>query len=225
MIGERSLAAFSQGKAQPVDQLLIKPIASAALADTRSFLRAASRGRHSETDAWFEADDTARFILDTSGRVLRTNAKARALADCGMVGSRGVFICAAHRSRAELDALLRGLADGSRESGRILFRAGDDEWCILDLMTTPEAPNRVFATARPVKPLDVARITALGAVFGLTRAETAVLLHLTAGATPKDIGRKLEMSIHTVRAHLRSICMRMGVKGINGALRLSFQMS
>ncbi|MBD7940057.1 helix-turn-helix transcriptional regulator [Brevundimonas guildfordensis] len=142
-----------------------------------------------------------------------------------MVGSRGLFICAAHRSRAELDGLLRDLAHGNRTCGRILFRTGDDEWCILDLMTTPKAPCRVFATAQPVKPLDVAKITALGAVFGLTRAETAVLLQLTAGATPKDIGRKLDMSIHTVRAHLRSICMRMGVKGINGALRLSFQMS
>ncbi|HBV12884.1 MAG TPA: hypothetical protein DEB60_07135, partial [Brevundimonas sp.] len=71
-----------------------------------------------EADAWFEADDTARFILDTEGRVLRTNAKARALADCGMVGSRGLFICAAHRSRAELDALLRDLAHGNRTNGR-----------------------------------------------------------------------------------------------------------
>ena len=28
-----------------------------------------------------------------------------------------------------------------------------------------------------------------------------------------------------VRAHLRAICMRMGVKGITGALRLTFQLT
>lgn len=224
MMGEQTTTTLGSDTASPVDGLLISRPAT-TFADMRTFYSPSAPRDLPEADAWFEADDTARFILDTEGRVLRTNAKARALADCGMVGSRGLFICAAHRSRAELDALLRDLAHGNRTSGRILFRTGDDEWCILDLMTTPEAPCRVFATAQPVKPLDLAKITALGAVFGLTRAETAVLLHLTAGTTPKDIGRKLDMSIHTVRAHLRSICMRMGVRGINGALRLSFQMS
>lgn len=224
MMGEQDTTALGSEATSPVDGLLISRSAT-AFADMRSFAPPSAPRNPSDADAWFEADDTARFILDADGRVLRTNARARALADCGMVGSRGLFICAAHRSRAELDALLRDLAHGHRTSGRILFRTGDDEWCILDLMTTPDAPHRVFATARPVKPLDLAKITALGAVFGLTRAETAVLLQLTAGATPKDIGRKLDMSIHTVRAHLRSICMRMGVRGINGALRLSFQMS
>lgn len=224
MMGEQTTTTHEPGKSRPVDGLLISRPAT-AFADVRSFHPSAATRDLPEIDAWFEADDTARFILDAEGRVLRTNAKARALAECGMVGSRGLFICAAHRSRAELDALLRDMAHGNRTRGRILFRTGDDEWCILDLMTTPEAPCRVFATAQPVKPLDMAKITALGAVFGLTRAETAVLLQLTAGATPKDIGRKLDMSVHTVRAHLRSICMRMGVRGINGALRLSFQMS
>ncbi|QCQ99991.1 hypothetical protein E7T10_01000 [Brevundimonas sp. SGAir0440] len=64
----------------------------------------------------------------------------------------------------------------------------------------------------------------LRAIFGLTRAELLVLSHLTQGEAPKDISRKMDMSIHTVRAHLRAICMRMGVKGITGALRLSFQL-
>ena len=50
----------------------------------------------------------------------------------------------------------------------------------------------------------------LRAIFGLTRAELLVLSHLTQGEAPKDIGRKMDMSIHTVRAHLRAICMRMG---------------
>lgn len=205
--------------------LLIRSRPSDRYFEAPTFLRASAPQRHLDTDTWFEADDTARFILDATGRVLRANAKARALAECGVVGSRGVFICSAHRCRADLDALLSSLISGRQRQGRILFRAGDDEWCILDLMVGGETPDRVFATARPVKPLDGSKVAALGAVFGLTRAETSVLVHLTSGETPKDIGRKLEMSIHTVRAHLRSICMRMGVKGINGALRLSFQMS
>lgn len=196
--------------------------------ESRAFAKPLNNGasrQGGEADAWFENDECARFILDLNGRVVRSNASARDLAACGMVGSGGVFICSNHRSRGELDQLLKRLADGRQKQGRILFRAGDDAWCILDLMTAPGAPNRVFAAARPVKPVDLEKIETMCSVFGLTRAETSVLLHLTHGEAPKDIGRVLDMSIHTVRSHLRSICLRMGVKGITGALRFSLQMT
>lgn len=181
--------------------------------------------RFSEAEIWFENDETARFVLDMSGRILASNAEARALAACGMVGSGGVFICSSHRNRQELDMLLQRLGDENEKAGRILFRAGDDAWCILDIITAREAPGRAFASVRPVKPLDEDKVAAVGAVFGLTRVEKSVLVRLTSGEAPKDISRKLEMSIHTVRSHLRSICMRMGVRGINGVLRLSFLMA
>jgi DNA-binding CsgD family transcriptional regulator len=200
----------------------------APFVERRSFVRPLSirsSPRFSEAEAWFENDETARFVLDMSGRVLTSNAAARALAACGMLGSGGVFICSSHRNRAELDLLLTRLSEGREKTGRILFRAGDDAWCILDLITAIETPGRVFATVRPVKPLDEEKLAAVGCVFGLTRMEKSVLLLLASGEAPKEISRRLDMSIHTVRSHLRSICMRMGVKGINGALRLSFMMT
>lgn len=178
-----------------------------------------------EAAAWFDNDPVARFVLAMDGRILRSNQKARCLVAAGLLGSGGLFICSSHRNRAELDVLLARLSEGRRSEGRILFRAGDDAWCLLDLITIPEVPDRVFAAVQPARPLDAERIEPLRAVFGLTRAETSVLTHLTSGDAPKEIGRKLDMSIHTVRAHLRAICMRMGVKGINGVLRLSFQLT
>lgn len=199
-----------------------------APSERRSFARppiTRSIPRFSEAEVWFENDETARFVLDLNGRVLSSNAAARALAACGMLGSGGVFICSSHRNRLELDMLLQRLADEREKAGRILFRAGDDAWCILDIVTAPEAPNRAFASVRPVKPLDEGKVAAVGGVFGLTRVEKSVLVRLTSGEAPKDISRKMDMSIHTVRSHLRSICMRMGVKGINGVLRLSFLMA
>lgn len=175
--------------------------------------------------AWFEHDSVPRFVLDPRGRILRSNARARALAASGVIGSGEMFICPTHRHRPEFDVLLKRLAEGRQTSGRILFRAGDDAWCLLDLAVLPGVENRVFASASQARPLTAERIEPLRAVFGLTRAETSVLSHLTSGDAPKDIGRKMDMSIHTVRAHLRAICMRMGVRGINGALRLSFQLT
>lgn len=204
------------------------PHGVAAGVERRSFARPLSvhsGPRFSEAEAWFENDDTARCVLDLNGRVLSSNAAARALAACGMLGSGGVFICSAHRNRADLDVLLRRLAEGREKSGRILFRAGDDAWCILDLVTAVETPGRVFAAVRPVKPLEEEKLAAVGCVFGLTRMEMSVLTLLAGGEAPKEISRRLDISVHTVRSHLRSICMRMGVKGINGALRLSFLMT
>lgn len=180
---------------------------------------------HAEAQAWFEDDLVARFVLDFEGRVLRANRCGRELSRSGRVGAGGLFMCATHRSRPELDQMLARLRQGRQTDGRMLFRAGDDDWCVLKLLTTPGAPDRVFAAVCPIKPIPAERIEMLQAVFGLTRSETAVLVHLTGGEAPKEIGRQLDMSVHTVRAHLRSLCMRMGVKGINGALRLSFQLS
>ncbi|KSB91770.1 hypothetical protein AS593_07030 [Caulobacter vibrioides] len=174
---------------------------------------------------WFEHDSIARYVLDHQGNILRANGAARLLTAAGVLGSGGVFICPSHRNRAEFDVLIARLADDRQTNGRMLFRAGDDAWCLLDLATLPGLSGRVFATARPARSISAEAIEPLRAVFGLTRAETSVLSHLTCGEAPKDIGRKMDMSIHTVRAHLRAICMRMGVKGINGALRLSFQLA
>lgn len=175
--------------------------------------------------AWFEHDNMARFVLDPHGRILRSNAQGRAMAASGVIGSGDMFICPTHRNRPEFEVLLARLADGRQAGGRILFRAGDDAWCLLDLATLPGVDDKIFAMASPARPLSAERIEPLRAVFGLTRAETSVLSCLTCGDAPKDIGRKMDMSIHTVRAHLRAICMRMGVKGITGALRLSFQLT
>ena len=229
MMIRQDAAGLSAGIADdPPMQVINGRRGAAPIVERRSFVRplaVRSSPRFSEAEAWFEHDEVARFVLDMSGRVLTSNAAARTLAACGMLGSGGVFICSSHRNRAELDLLLNRLSEGRECAGRILFRAGDDAWCILDLITASETPGRVFATVRPVKPLQEDKVAAVGCVFGLTRVEKSVLVLLAAGEAPKEISRKLDMSIHTVRSHLRTICMRMGVKGINGALRLSFLMS
>lgn len=203
----------------------VDTLAPMRLTERRSFQPYLASLPQEDCASWFEHDGTARFVLDAQGGIQQCNAAARAMIASGVVGSGGVLICQAHRNRGEFETLLTRLNEGRQNSGRILFRAGDDAWCLLDLITLPEIEGKIFATARPAQCMSAADIEPLRAVFGLTRAEVAVLSHLTCGEPPKEIGRSMDMSIHTVRAHLRAICMRMGVKGINGALRLSFQLT
>ncbi|WP_426046000.1 hypothetical protein, partial [Brevundimonas sp. DWP1b2] len=104
---------------------------------------------HADCTAWFEHDSIARFVLDAQGCVLRANAKARTMIASGVLGAGGAFICPSHRNRAEFDAMATRLLEGRQSHGRLLFRAGDDAWCLLDLATAPDAAGRIFATARP----------------------------------------------------------------------------
>jgi len=224
MIEHDVMTASAQDRRAP--RHLPGRVPDTARTGVHSLLRLSGERLEQQDDAaWFEHDGVARFVLDPHGHILRSNAKARALAVSGILGSGDMFLCPTHRSRPEFEVLLSRLAEGRQVGGRILFRAGDDAWCLLDLCVLPGVEGRVFATVRQARPLDTERVEPLRAVFGLTRAETSVLSHLTCGDAPKEIGRKMDMSIHTVRAHLRAICMRMGVKGINGALRLSFQLT
>jgi hypothetical protein len=101
--------------------------------------------------AWFEHDILARFVLDPQGCVIHANAKARAMIAAGVLGAGGAFICPSHRNRGEFDALANRLLQGRQSHGRLLFRAGDDAWCLLDLATAPDAIDRIFATARPAR--------------------------------------------------------------------------
>jgi DNA-binding CsgD family transcriptional regulator len=178
-----------------------------------------------EAAIWWEKDAMPRFLLDGEGRIVRANTRGRDLISRGVIGVGGMILCSAHRDRARLDIILHRLSEHIDLESRVLLRGQDDAWCMLELFAPPELPGHVFATMRRATELAPEKIEPLKTVFGLTKAETNVLTHLTVGDAPKDIGRKLSMSTHTVRAHLRAIFMKMGVKGINGTLRLTFQLA
>jgi|JUGB01.1.fsa_nt_gi DNA-binding CsgD family transcriptional regulator len=219
--------AFTQAPSRTdADRHFRGPIAAPLrMTERRSFLSGPGPLPQDDCTSWFEHDGLARFVLNAQGAIQQCNAAGRAMIASGMVGAGGAFLCQKHRNRPEFDSLLARLNTHRQPSGRVLFRSGDDDWCLLDLIALPDVENKIFATARPAQCVSTEGIESLRAVFGLTRAEITVLSHLTCGEPPKEIGRQMDVSIHTVRAHLRAICMRMGVKGINGALRLSFQLT
>lgn len=192
-----------------------------------SSLRLPMTNRRAPTifDALFEQDPTPRFILDGDGRIVEANAEGRGLMARGIVGAGGMLLCSSHRDRARLEEALKRVSQGREATGRVLVRGHDDTWCLIELLGTDELDGHVAATMRRTTELTADRIEPLRAVFGLTPAETQVLMHIVIGKAPKEVARAMSMSIFTVRAHLRAIFMKMGVQGITGTLRLTLQLA
>ncbi|RJQ79431.1 helix-turn-helix transcriptional regulator [Pseudonocardiaceae bacterium YIM PH 21723] len=59
----------------------------------------------------------------------------------------------------------------------------------------------------------LAALRAFGEWFGMTGRECAITEELCTGAAPKQIARRLEVSLHTVNSHLRSIYRKTGADG------------
>lgn len=176
-------------------------------------------------DLWFENDPAPRFVLDGAGRILEANAEGRGLMARGIVGSGGMLLCTAHRDRPRLDQALKRVSQGHGGTGRVLVRGQDDTWCMIELLASEEMGDRIAASMRRTTEVTADHIEPVRAVFGLTPVETQVLMHIVMGDAPKEIARELSMSIFTVRTHLRTIFMKMGVRGITGTLRLTLQLA
>jgi len=184
-------------------------------------------GRRGATihDLWFEHDPTPRFVLDSAGRILEANAEGRGLMARGIVGAGGMLLCTAHRDRPRLDQALKRVSQGRGGTGRVLVRGQDDTWCMIELLASEEMDDRIAAAMRRTSEVTADHIEPVRAVFGLTPVETQVLMHIVLGDAPKEVARELSMSIFTVRTHLRTIFMKMGVRGITGTLRLTLQLA
>lgn len=100
----------------------------------------------------------------------------------------------------------------SRGSSRTLFSLTPRVWLELE-MTRVENRNlaRVLTLPRTIQLDATPDVGAATHLFGLTECESAVLLGVAQAMRPKEIARQLDVSIHTVRAHLRSIYAKMGV--------------
>jgi DNA-binding CsgD family transcriptional regulator len=192
---------------------------------SKTFATASAAPAASLCDVWFEQDPVPRFVLDAGGRIIKGNAQARDLLGSGVIGAGGLLLCAAHRDRPRLDAVLKRVSQGWQSTGRVLIRGQDDSWCLIEMLGAEAFNGLVVATMRRTADLTPDKIEPLKAVFGLTPVETQVLMRIVVGDAPKEVGRKLSMSIFTVRTHLRTIFMKMGVRGITGTLRLTLQLA
>lgn len=158
------------------------------------------------------------LLLDRSGKLLWANAKAQALLAHGegLILRNGFLSTAVARDAAPLasaigDALLARRALCARPGGalRVSRRSGKRALSVLVsplrvercFLSTPAAI--VFVTDpdwKPRAPVDTYR-----RLYGLTKREAAVAASLALGAGLAETAAALDVSIHTVRTHLRAL--------------------
>jgi|TARA_R100000501_G_scaffold17919_2_gene35022 DNA-binding CsgD family transcriptional regulator len=160
------------------------------------------------------------IILDREGKVIRLNARASTLLSEGdgihLSGDRVTFDVSAHARHLRDTVKAGDLAAPvtiriERPSGR-----GD----LLLVIGGANAPDYVMASGGPafvlflndpVHPPEISA-DAVRETLGLTQAEAATATAIASGASLANAAKALGVSLNTVRAHLRAIFAKTGVK-------------
>lgn len=214
--GQRQ-APFSELEKQQLTVLSPHLVQSAQLTVQLHQLRIELARRSRALDALKDAV----IAVDASMRIVFHNAAAEQLFRGGTVlqSIHGTLRAAYGCDRCGFELALRAAIDARvAGSSAIRDRAGRPAGIarVLPLPDTmqlvPSAPERLALVVFGPRKTNPDLITTVAAVYGFTPAETEVAAMLTAGATPAEIGRTLDKSIHTVRTQLRHMMEKTHVR-------------
>lgn len=160
------------------------------------------------------------IILDRQGKVLRLNAPASTILaeEDGIALRRGSIAIADADISRQLQTRLAGRDDGAPLSLRLERTSGAGD--LLLVVGSAPGPDFVSAGGGPAAvlfltdPTHGPRISAdaVRDLLGLTQSEAAVTAQLAEGLAPAEVAARLGISPNTVRAHLRSIFGKTGVR-------------
>lgn len=171
------------------------------------------------------------IILDRRGKVLRLNTPASTiLAEQDGIALRGESLTFDDADIGrQLQAGLARTEDQAPLTLRIERPSGTGD--LLLVVGQAPAPDFVSAGGGPAAvlfltdPTHGPRISAeaIRDLLGLTQSEAAVAAHLAEGLAPAEVATRLGISANTVRAHLRSIFGKTGVKRQSQLVQLVHQ--
>lgn len=178
--------------------------------------------------AWFELDTQARLVLDDALRLQRTNQAGQRLLDVGMiaphVGHRLRFSEPASNRLFQKQATLAL----SREDpvAALILPFGVARWVAVTMLKTiVDGTWVLLITLDDISSRTLIDASIAGAMFGLTPSELPVFQGVADAVCPKEMSRALNISVNTVRAHLRSIYAKMNVSGAPQAQRIALSLS
>jgi DNA-binding CsgD family transcriptional regulator len=177
-----------------------------------------------------ESLDAALVGVEDTGKICFMNALAESLLQSGQILriQDGRIVAHDARQTAALNELLKTAADpnlNSEAGGSLTVRRDHHSWHLTVQpwrASDPLSPGRLRAVVTISDPVARLKFRAelLSALFGLTPAETRVSMLLTEGLDTSEIAKRIRVTTHTVRSHLKSIYGKTNVARQSQLVRL-----
>ena len=171
----------------------------------------------------------AAFVLDKIGTVYHRNAAARRLPKdiFGVPLVNSSFRLKDHKLNSAIQAALRRATQDPPRASIFPLRCSAETICELAILPLP--PSEARPESEPLALLVIARpqhdekhiVQRVRTLYGLTRAEARVMAALAVGTVVEEIAAKYGVRPSTVRAQVRSIFDKTGVKRQSDLVRLA----
>jgi len=159
---------------------------------------------------WCEFSTTPAAVVTRDQGILWANNAGRDLISSGLYFRkvRGRISCVDSRQEPDLKAFVRDLA----EPRVWAYRGNEDHILVRGDLTVPAglvpAVGLSFFVATPAAEYLWAD---LSKIFGLTAAEASIIKRLVHGERVDNLAEALELSVETVRTHIRRSYVKLGV--------------
>ena len=179
-------------------------------------------------DTWTLLDHLAPgiILIDERGRIMGMNRAAVEIAhkDAGLTVENGQLSCSLPREQARLRRIVEDLST-TQASGRgantkaVTIARADSAAPLQLILTRLSERTSVNGGQRQLFGVFVSDPEWLSApsdewikdLYGLTRVESEIPLLICRGHSPDEIATRICVSVHTVRAYLKQIFLKMGV--------------
>ena len=175
-------------------------------------------------EGWLRSLPFSTLVVATNLTILSANAAAEVLLSEGDALNRRTGVLAA--SHKPDQPFLTQLADPLAERDTVVtFRSVSGLPLVLativPLDDAAERDTRTFGiTAWRARAVHERELPDLRRLFGLTRAEAALVRPLLQARTPQDIATDFNLSVETVRSHLKNAYAKAGVSNRNAFVSL-----
>lgn len=162
------------------------------------------------------------FFLNREMELLQANIEGSAAIDKHWLGLDGSKIHFNNdKNTVYVKELMESMLDGAASSERFILPSIDMVYRAYILSFEPTSEKAEFLLY--IQDYDAIgndnRMAALAKAFSLTKSEANVLTQMVEGLKPKEIAYEADLSLATVRSHLRTLYAKMNVRSYNDALK------
>lgn len=175
----------------------------------------------------FMSDPRPKFILSPVGIILNANLNAKRVMGDGIVIQKktGALNYGSTKQNHFVKSALKDLNSGRKQCKKLIKRLPDDNWVVFEFLGLSfNNEKEVLLTVNERAVCETETLDAISRAFDFTLTEATVVRYMSKAYCAKEIGVNMDISVNTVRAHLRSIYSKIGVRGYNKALKLILQL-